>query len=92
MVSEHGYLTLEALAAYSGLSVRTLRRFLHRQTAPLPYYTPGGKVLVKRSDFDAWITMYRRASSATAAEDTGRVVDDLLASLTRTPRQGDHAR
>src|SRR5258706_4554518 len=50
------YLPLRALAAYSGLSVRTLRRHLVDRVRPLPCYRIGGKVLVRRSDIDPWAT------------------------------------
>ena len=55
------YLSLRALAEYSSLSVRTLRRFLER-TPPaqaLPCYRLDGKVVVRRSDFDRYLAQYR---------------------------------
>lgn len=55
------YLSLRALAGYSGLSVRTLRKFLER-TPPaqaLPCYRLAGKVVVRRSEFDAYMQQYR---------------------------------
>lgn len=55
------YLSLRGLAAYSSLSVRTLRRFLER-TPPaqaLPCYRLAGKVVVRRSDFDRYMAQYR---------------------------------
>jgi len=55
------YLSLVALATYSGLSVRKLRSFLER-TPPaqaLPCYRLAGKVLVRRSDFDRFMEQYR---------------------------------
>jgi hypothetical protein len=55
------YLSLRALAEYSSLSVRTLRKFLER-TPPaqaLPCYRLEGKVLVRRSDFDRYMAQYR---------------------------------
>jgi excisionase family DNA binding protein len=53
------YLSLKAMAMYSGLSVRTLRTHLHRPSAPLPSFRIGGKVLVRRSDFDRWAEQFR---------------------------------
>ena len=55
------YLSLTALAEYSGLSVRTLRAFLSRipPAQALPCYRVGGKILVRRSDFDAYMLQYR---------------------------------
>lgn len=55
------YLPLKALSAYSGLSVRTLRTHLTRPSAPLPHLRVGGKLLVRRSDFDAWVSQFRVA-------------------------------
>jgi helix-turn-helix protein len=52
------YLSLQDLATYSGLSVRTLRTFVRRSVDPLPCYKLPGKVLVKRSVFDTWIQRY----------------------------------
>jgi hypothetical protein len=54
------FLSLRALAGYSGLSVRTLRAYLDLPPhAALPCYRVGGKILVRRSAFDAWIEQYR---------------------------------
>jgi hypothetical protein len=53
-------LSLKALAAYSSLSVRTLRGFT--ELAPdqaLPCFRLPGKVLVRRGEFDRWIEQYR---------------------------------
>jgi hypothetical protein len=61
---------------YTGLSVRTLRGSLTRPAHPLRCYRPGGKLLVKRSDFDRWMSGYRAGQPTATAVD--RVVDDLL--------------
>jgi hypothetical protein len=55
------YLSLRALEEYSGLSRRTLRKFLERNppAQALPCYRLEGKSLVKRSDFDAYMAQYR---------------------------------
>ena len=59
------YLPLKELAKYAGLSLRTLRSFLHLADRPLPYYQPGGgKVLVKRSEFDDWMQRFRKCEPA----------------------------
>jgi len=70
------YLSLKALAAYSSLSVRTLRTFIERPPSDaLPCYrVTGGKILVRRSDFDTWIATYRtigRPSLARAIRELG---------------------
>ena len=54
------FLSLRALAAYCGLSVRTLRTYLDRPPQDaLPCYRVGGKVLVRRSEFDRWLERFR---------------------------------
>ena len=71
------FLSLKALAAYSSLSPRTLRAFLELPPdEALPCYRPpgGGKILVRRSEFDAWMQQYRargRPSLARAMRDLG---------------------
>src|SRR5262249_54742890 len=69
------FLSLRALADYSGLSVRKLRDYL--ELAPqdaLPCYRVVGKILVRRSDFDAWMGRYYsrgRPSLARAIRELG---------------------
>jgi len=71
------FLSLKALASYSGLGVRKLRTYLNDSLRPLPYYRVGGKILVHRSEFDAWIATYRQV------EDTNveRIVAEVLGEL-----------
>ncbi len=54
------YLSLKALSAYSGLSVRSLRDALKDPMRMLPHYRLGGKVLVRRSEFDRWMAQFRQ--------------------------------
>ena len=61
---DDGYLSLRALSVYGGLSVRTLRGYLTHPARPLPHYRVGGKVLVKRSEFDVWIRAFRTAETS----------------------------
>jgi len=67
-----GYLTFADLVAYSGLSKRTLQSYLHHPVHPLPYYQIERKILVKRSDFDAWAKQFRVAD---APVDIGAIND-----------------
>jgi hypothetical protein len=68
-------LSLKALSAYSCLSIRTLRKFT--ELAPdqaLPCYRLPGKVLVRRSTFDAWLNQFQsrgRPSLAKAIRELG---------------------
>ena len=70
---EAGYLPLRALSVYAGLSVRTLRGYLSHPARPLPHYRVGSKVLVKRSEFDAWVSGFR--------EDVAPRVDAIVAEM-----------
>jgi Helix-turn-helix domain len=71
------YLPLKALSGYCGMSVRKLRDFLDDPVRPLPCYRIGGKLLVRRSEFDAWIAAFRKRRS----EDLDRIVAESLRDL-----------
>ncbi len=74
---DDAYLPLRALARYAGLSVRTLRTYLVHGSSPLPHYRIGGKVLVRRSEFDAWAARFR----VTARPVVDDLVNEVLADL-----------
>lgn len=71
------FLDLKALAGYSRLSVRKLRDLLADPVYPLPHYRVGGKILVRRSEFDAWMARYRQVGQA----DVERIVSDVVDGL-----------
>ncbi len=72
------YLGLRALASYSACCVRWLRDRLTDPQHPLPHYRlPGRKILVRRSDFDAWLARYRQLGNP----DVERIVSDVLREL-----------
>ncbi len=73
-----GYLDLKALAAYSSCSVRWLRDRLADPLAPLPHHRIGGKILIRREDFDVWINQFRTIRPST---QLGTLVDDVLDGL-----------
>ncbi len=70
------FLSLRALASYSGLSVRKLRDYLGDPLNPLPHYRVG-KILVRRSEFDTWVAHYRQVGNP----DVDRIVSDALRGL-----------
>jgi excisionase family DNA binding protein len=76
------YLTLEALIGYSGLSRRTLQRHLSDARDPLPHFKPGGRILVKRSEFDQWMERHRASATGDVAGLVNAVLDKV-APLTR---------
>jgi excisionase family DNA binding protein len=76
--ADAGYMGLKALARYSGLSVRTLRGYLVDRVRPLPHYRVGGKLLVRRSEFDAWAAQFRVAREPASID---ALVDDVVRAL-----------
>jgi hypothetical protein len=71
------FLSLRALAIYSSIGIRRLRDYLEDPVHPLPCYRVGGKVLVRRSEFDTWMAQYRRVGRV----DVDRVVAEVLREL-----------
>ena len=72
------YLSLRALASYGGVSVRWLRDRLTDPHYPLPCFRlPGGKILVKRDDYDQWMSRYRQVGRA----DVNAIVQNVLTDL-----------
>jgi hypothetical protein len=61
---EDRYFDLEGLAAYSGLSEKTLRRYMTDPEHPLPnhYVKAGekdrGKIFISKREFDAWVASF----------------------------------
>ena len=74
------FLTLGALASYSGLSVRKLRDLLGDPVHPLPHYRIGGKILVRRSEYDGWAARYRHVGSGDVNAIVTSVLQDLRTS------------
>jgi len=70
-------LSMKALAGYSGLSVRRLRDCLTDPIHPLPHYRVGGKIVVRTSAFDAWLTRFRQVGRP----EVGRIVSDVMRDL-----------
>ena len=60
------FLSLKALVEYSGFSRRTLLTFMAASDNVLPHYrvNAAGKIVVRLSDFDAWMQQFRRTQSA----------------------------
>ena len=81
-LGREGFLSLRSLAAYSGLSVRTLRALVHRAVGPLPYYQIANKILVRRSEFDVWMRQFRRGTETAGRHELDQLVDQVLESLT----------
>jgi excisionase family DNA binding protein len=80
------YLTLADLVAYSGLSLRTINRYLAATDAPLPHYRIGGRILVKKSEFDQWVTRVGTTAEQRRAKAYDAKLADAVATVTRHSR------
>ena len=69
------YLSIKALASYSGISARTLRTLLKDQVNPIPCRRIGGKILVRRGEYDSWADQFRWAN---AGDETSCAVDEKI--------------
>jgi excisionase family DNA binding protein len=70
------WLSLRQLTEYAAVSDRTLRDWMHRQPDPLPAVQVDGKILVRRSQFDAWLERYRIKPGTSV--DVDAIVGDLV--------------
>jgi len=70
------WLGLRQVTEYASISERTLRSWIHSPAYPLPAVRVGGKILVKRSDLDAWLASHRVKPLATL--DLDAIVRDAL--------------
>jgi excisionase family DNA binding protein len=53
-----GFLDLKAAAAYTSLSVRTLRDHIKKPGGP-PTYRLSKKILLKKTEVDAWLESFK---------------------------------
>ncbi len=72
------YLDLKRLSRYSSLSVRTLRDYLADAVNPIPSFCVKRKILVKKSDFDRWMSQHRINK-----RDVSHMVDEVVAAFSR---------
>jgi hypothetical protein len=70
------WLGLKELSFYADLSERTLRSWIYSPVDPLPAVKVRGKVLVRRSDFDAYLQKHRISRLSTINLDA--VVNDVV--------------
>ena len=71
------FFDLEGLSVYSALSVSTLRA--HIRANGLPAFKVMGKILIRKSEFDKWISRYR----INQAQDLESIVDDVIGLISR---------
>ena len=68
-MDEDRYVGLTALADQSGLSVRTLQRYLTDKSRPLPHRRVGRRVLVSLRDFNVWVRSFPGTEAPAATSD-----------------------
>ena len=72
------YLTVQQLAEYSGLSVRTIRYHLKDPENPIPCFRPGGrKILISRPEFNKWMKTNRVKQSKVTKETVESILDGI---------------
>ena len=72
------YFDLRGLNAYSSLGISTIRDHINK--GALPCFKVGGKILVRRSEFDKWIDNFRVRKN----QELEKIVDDVLTNLKGT--------
>src|ERR1039458_7722806 len=71
---EMEWLDLHALTKYAAVSERTIREWIHLSHNALPAVQVGKKLLVRRSDFDAWLENHRSWSGSNLFTGPGTFV------------------
>jgi excisionase family DNA binding protein len=70
------WLGMREITEYADVSERTVRGWIHAPVDALPAVRVGGKILVKRSELDAWLE--RRRVTPLAKIDLDVIVKDVL--------------
>jgi excisionase family DNA binding protein len=70
------WLDLRRLRDYAAVSNRTLRAWIHSPVDPLPAVRVGTKILVRRSEFDAWMELHR-----IKPVDLGGMVEEIVEAV-----------
>ena len=83
MGDEDRYMGIAELVAYSSLSERSIRRHLADKDHPIPSYRVDGRVLVKRSEFDAWIRERGGVKRTADDDEKTRIVAAIVAGARR---------
>lgn len=79
-VGQPEWMDLRAIQAYACVSERTIRDWIHLPVNPLPASRAGGgKILVKRSLFDAWLEAHPYIP--TNSIDVDQITDEIMEQL-----------
>jgi hypothetical protein len=69
---------LKGLSGYCSLKIPTLRDYI--KSGDLPCFKVKGKILVKRSEFDAWLEGYR----VNKEQDLNNLANEIIESFKRS--------
>jgi hypothetical protein len=69
------FLDLRGLSEYSSLGIPTLRDYIRSDA--LPCFKVKGKLLIKKSEFDAWLERFR----VNRSKDLNAICDTILKNL-----------
>ena len=70
------WLDLRELTGYAAVCERTVRGWIHLPVDPLPATRVGGKILVRKSEFDRWLE--RRRMKPFGTLDLDGIVKEVL--------------
>lgn len=77
-------MSIEGLSGYSTLAKRTLQDLFNHPRDPIPSYRVGTRVLIRKSEFDAWLSRRRNVK----ADAPARLAEaDARALLSARPRK-----
>jgi hypothetical protein len=68
------FLDVTDLVQHSGMSRRTLHKYLHHPLQPIPHRMIGGKIYVTVSEFRAWADQFKVQSEIV---DVRAIVDEI---------------
>ncbi len=75
------WLGLRQVTQYANVSERTVRVWIHSPVDPLPAAKVKGKILVRRSDFDAYLE--RHKAKPMGSVDLGGMVEEIVREVAK---------
>lgn len=75
------WLGLRQVTEYANVSERTVREWIHSPLDPLPAAKVGGKILVRKSDFDAYLERHKVRPSGSV--DLGGIVEEIIREVSK---------
>ena len=76
-----GWVDIKALSAQTGLSTRTLQRYMRMEHNPMPYQKPVGRVIVDVIAFRRWLSERTEANRALTGREVNGIVNEACEGL-----------